>query len=162
MAAAAQFGLISQQKCLTSCLSCIIPWISSAQYDEDRQLSTGMASELCLLSSRMQNTLPKKVYDTVHEYWVILGSMQTYWTVFENTEPNMHNVCHKIFPSFTYHVTTPEPKSSLNTCKYVWILHNMIQYYPIWLKMCQYYRSEERRVGKEYVSTCRSRWSPYH
>src|SRR3546814_2455414 len=26
---------------------------------------------------------------------------------------------------------------------------------PIW-------RSEERRVGKECVSTCRSRWSPYH
>src|SRR3546814_16277269 len=24
------------------------------------------------------------------------------------------------------------------------------------------YRSEERRVGKEGVSTCRSRWSPYH
>src|SRR3546814_15351460 len=23
-------------------------------------------------------------------------------------------------------------------------------------------RSEERRVGKERVSTCRSRWSPYH
>src|SRR3546814_1803383 len=26
--------------------------------------------------------------------------------------------------------------------------------------LCQ--RSEERRVGKECVSTCRSRWSPYH
>src|SRR3546814_13822276 len=25
-----------------------------------------------------------------------------------------------------------------------------------------HYRSEERRVGKEYVSTCTSRWSPYH
>src|SRR3546814_4969213 len=25
-----------------------------------------------------------------------------------------------------------------------------------------YVRSEERRVGKECVSTCRSRWSPYH
>src|SRR3546814_19984157 len=25
-----------------------------------------------------------------------------------------------------------------------------------------YDRSEERRVGKECVSTCRSRWSPYH
>src|SRR3546814_15624366 len=25
-----------------------------------------------------------------------------------------------------------------------------------------YNRSEERRVGKECVSTCRSRWSPYH
>src|SRR3546814_16179546 len=24
------------------------------------------------------------------------------------------------------------------------------------------YRSDERRVGKECVSTCRSRWSPYH
>src|SRR3546814_12948577 len=26
----------------------------------------------------------------------------------------------------------------------------------------QYVRSEERRVGKECVSTCRSQWSPYH
>src|SRR3546814_3763084 len=26
----------------------------------------------------------------------------------------------------------------------------------------QHMRSEERRVGKECVSTCRSRWSPYH
>src|SRR3546814_4360036 len=24
------------------------------------------------------------------------------------------------------------------------------------------FRSEERRVGQECVSTCRSRWSPYH
>src|SRR3546814_1910649 len=29
-------------------------------------------------------------------------------------------------------------------------------------KDCAAYRSEERRVGKECVSTCRSRWSPYH
>src|SRR3546814_15264765 len=27
---------------------------------------------------------------------------------------------------------------------------------------CSNNRSEERRVGKECVSTCRSRWSPYH
>src|SRR3546814_2669615 len=27
---------------------------------------------------------------------------------------------------------------------------------------CAPRRSEERRVGKECVSTCRSRWSPYH
>src|SRR3546814_13870922 len=26
----------------------------------------------------------------------------------------------------------------------------------------EYTRSEERRVGKECVSPCRSRWSPYH
>src|SRR3546814_13535943 len=31
-------------------------------------------------------------------------------------------------------------------------------------EICKTYpgRSEERRVGKECVSTCRSRWSPYH
>src|SRR3546814_20816519 len=28
--------------------------------------------------------------------------------------------------------------------------------------IASYKRSEERRVGKECVSTCRSRWSPYH
>src|SRR3546814_12165848 len=28
--------------------------------------------------------------------------------------------------------------------------------------MADVLRSEERRVGKECVSTCRSRWSPYH
>src|SRR3546814_12346892 len=30
------------------------------------------------------------------------------------------------------------------------------------LDHCVHGRSEERRVGKECVSTCRSRWSPYH
>src|SRR3546814_7740508 len=32
--------------------------------------------------------------------------------------------------------------------------------YPLYLVIP--FRSEERRVGKECVSTCRSRWSPYH
>src|SRR3546814_18883897 len=34
-----------------------------------------------------------------------------------------------------------------------------------WRQRCRLHhewRSEERRVGKECVSTCRSRWSPYH
>src|SRR3546814_4633088 len=30
------------------------------------------------------------------------------------------------------------------------------------IAQCPALRSEERRVGKECVSTCRSRWSPYH
>src|SRR3546814_15367202 len=30
------------------------------------------------------------------------------------------------------------------------------------LRELSMWRSEERRVGKECVSTCRSRWSPYH
>src|SRR3546814_12366320 len=33
---------------------------------------------------------------------------------------------------------------------------------PIPLLGVLQYRSEERRVGKEWVSTCRSRWSTYH
>src|SRR3546814_15400474 len=32
---------------------------------------------------------------------------------------------------------------------------------PSWTASCAW-RSEERRVGKECVSTCRSRWSPSH
>src|SRR3546814_11174705 len=35
-------------------------------------------------------------------------------------------------------------------------LHRLAARWPVYL------RSEERRVGKECVSTCRSRWSPYH
>src|SRR3546814_1031615 len=31
-----------------------------------------------------------------------------------------------------------------------------------WCRLVVAHRSEERRVGKECVSTCRSRWSPYH
>ena len=30
------------------------------------------------------------------------------------------------------------------------------------IAMLVVYRSEERRVGKECTSWCRSRWSPYH
>src|SRR3546814_3087726 len=33
---------------------------------------------------------------------------------------------------------------------------------PRFLTHIKRLRSEERRVGKECVSTCRSRWSPYH
>src|SRR3546814_20334976 len=34
--------------------------------------------------------------------------------------------------------------------------------YPVGHQTGGVVRSEERRVGKECVSTCRSRWSPYH
>ena len=32
----------------------------------------------------------------------------------------------------------------------------------LWFLTVGYLRSEERRVGKECKSVCRSRWSPYH
>ena len=31
-----------------------------------------------------------------------------------------------------------------------------------WQRLSESFRSEERRVGKECASMCRSRWSPYH
>ena len=37
--------------------------------------------------------------------------------------------------------------------------HNRRLRFPV---LYMFDRSEERRVGKECVSTCRSRWSPYH
>src|SRR3546814_15788775 len=46
-------------------------------------------------------------------------------------------------------------------CAYGGVCHAMsplVGYVCIW-GVCM--RSEERRVGKECVSTCRSRWSPY-
>src|SRR3546814_13232650 len=42
------------------------------------------------------------------------------------------------------------------------VLKETIQYLKDNGKKLHLIRSEERRVGKECVSTCRSRWSPYH
>src|SRR3546814_11616826 len=37
-----------------------------------------------------------------------------------------------------------------------------LAWWPDFMRVRFENRSEERRVGKECVSTCRSRWSPYH
>src|SRR3546814_11029634 len=62
----------------------------------------------------------------------------------------------------------------VRTLEYLGAIPPMPDAAPLWLKtlsvLCladvvvfsAFYRSEERRVGKECVSTCRSRWSPYH
>src|SRR3546814_11460172 len=38
----------------------------------------------------------------------------------------------------------------------------LVESHPLNAGIVGTYRSEERRVGKECVSTCRSRWSPYN
>src|SRR3546814_19935781 len=40
--------------------------------------------------------------------------------------------------------------------------HFPVSCIPSTLRVIRAWRSEERRVGKECVSTCRARWSPHH
>src|SRR3546814_16848468 len=42
------------------------------------------------------------------------------------------------------------------------VIHLAAAFYPVAQIDIVEIRSEERRVGKECVSTCRSRWSPFH
>src|SRR3546814_14502040 len=45
---------------------------------------------------------------------------------------------------------------------FILLLAPLLSWLWPWLARRGLNRSEERRVGKECVSTCRSRWSPYH
>src|SRR3546814_12310783 len=49
------------------------------------------------------------------------------------------------------------PRSTDNPHEYGARYYDLVRD-PLWQRQS----SEERRVGKECVSTCRSRWSPYH
>src|SRR3546814_12756582 len=40
--------------------------------------------------------------------------------------------------------------------------HVAVMHVEVVREVTHHFRSEERRVGKECVSTCRSRWSTYH
>src|SRR3546814_12333728 len=51
-------------------------------------------------------------------------------------------------------------ESNFYMISYIALFYTSFLYHAI--KTPEYFRSEERRVGKECVSTCRSRWSPYH
>src|SRR3546814_1986968 len=55
-------------------------------------------------------------------------------------------------------LTRPLDVETVANIRTVWLDHHVLAFPD--QKMSE--RSEERRVGKECVSTCRSRWSPYH
>src|SRR3546814_13770399 len=59
----------------------------------------------------------------------------------------------------TVWVTRGRPKVDRIACP--WLIRRFVDPSAIFLFVAPS-RSEERRVGKECVSTCRSRWSPYH
>src|SRR3546814_20608426 len=53
-----------------------------------------------------------------------------------------------------FHRDLPRVRDALRAPSRVALLKGRANY------LCLYRRSEERRVGNEWVSTCRSRWSP--
>src|SRR3546814_6487937 len=57
-------------------------------------------------------------------------------------------------------VPTGVPRESLD--RIYSVLSSTPEGFSVHPKLAKQFRSEERRVGKECVSTCRSRWSPYH
>src|SRR3546814_12275676 len=68
--------------------------------------------------------------------------------------------------SFGYSAALPQIARAagmrwLLTQKLSWNDTNRMPHHTFWWEGIDG-RSEERRVGKECVSTCRSRWSPYH
>src|SRR3546814_5236672 len=62
-------------------------------------------------------------------------------------------------PAFAAAVSPDQVIKSTTTAIQADITKNVSQYQA---NKASFYRSEERRVGEECVSTCRSRWSPYH
>ena len=73
------------------------------------------------------------------------------WVVIDATDQVVGRLCSKVAkllrgkykPTFTPHVDCGDNVIIINAAKVV-------------------FRSEERRVGKECATLCRSRWSPYH
>src|SRR3546814_18902076 len=62
---------------------------------------------------------------------------------------------------FTYLLAPAKPSHRLNA-RLMKVLHRHTEHAPGISRSIAAYRSEARRVGKECVSTCRSRWWPCH
>src|SRR3546814_12885283 len=70
-----------------------------------------------------------------------------------------------LFRGHRYAATSTKNRSSAHLKQ--WLYRGLPSYQALDKKISRWlcarsYRSAERRVGKECVSTCRSRWSPYH
>src|SRR3546814_10479147 len=70
------------------------------------------------------------------------------------------DVCSSDLLPFPAHQTSAPPPKEKKERKKLEAANAIDRPKTIWTSRRK--RSEERRVGKECVSTCRSRWSPYH
>src|SRR3546814_19427816 len=78
--------------------------------------------------------------------------------------PAMVNLIRKVQPSLVVNLALPyQDLPIMDACLVAGVNYlDTANYEPKDQAKFEYSRSEERRVGKECVSTCRSRWSPYH
>src|SRR3546814_13347662 len=60
------------------------------------------------------------------------------------------------------HIRDDEEFQEADAVWFKTLLHGVLREAPALRERFMPYRSEERRVGKECVRTCRSWWSPYH
>src|SRR3546814_13706548 len=82
-----------------------------------------------------KNEMLQRIYGTA---WVTKEEQAAYLTMLEEAERRDHRKLGRELDLFHFQDEAP----------------GLIFWHPK--------RSEARRVGKEWVSTCRSRWSPYH
>src|SRR3546814_16723598 len=88
-----------------------------------------------------------QVFTTTHSPVVAMSADRGYWAEVGETSSVLR-------PMNTQALVRSAEEQGVST-----YLHPILSYpfNPVVLV-----RSEERRVGKECVSTCKSRWSPYH
>src|SRR3546814_17402800 len=90
---------------------------------------------------------------------------QTYWIASLPLEAGFDTSDDLLNPTSGFRLTahvSPEISFGRGTNPYARGMIEGSAYYPVSEAIVLAGRSEERRVGKECVSTCRSRWSPYH
>src|SRR3546814_15672142 len=74
----------------------------------------------------------------------------------------MRNIRQNLFFAFVYNAAGVPIAAGVLYPAFGLLLSPIIAAAAMALSSVSVIRSEERRVGKECVSTCRSRWSPYH
>src|SRR3546814_6953114 len=75
----------------------------------------------------------------------------------------LEDIADMLAPEGGFGKQLPEPTSiGQNAAEQMLERTEQLLSYMVGLPGAMAERSEERRVGKEGVSTCRSRWSPYH
>src|SRR3546814_19124772 len=80
----------------------------------------------------------------------------------QRVDPVLLAFVHETVRRHPFDATRRRDVEQLHVWAIVGLVVVVVRARPLAKKAIPGLRSEERRVGKECVSTCRSRWSPYH